>query len=85
MGAPSEWVAARGFWPVSADPSELVIPDHVLNDVELSRAAKGLLALLVSSQGQSIDPFDAAFEDPADISAATDELLQAGQAVRVVR
>lgn len=40
MGAPSEWIAARGLWPASADPSELVIADHVLNDVDLSLAAK---------------------------------------------
>ncbi|WP_193597863.1 hypothetical protein [Microbacterium sp. YJN-G] len=70
---------------MSADPSELVIPDHVLNDVELSLATKGLFALLVASQGQPIDPFDDALEDPADISAAIDELLLAGLTVRVVR
>lgn len=85
MGAPSEWIAARGLWPVSADPGELVIPDHVLNDVELSLAAKGLFALLVASQGQPIDPFADALEDTVDISAAIDELLEAGLAVRVVR
>ncbi|BDZ39351.1 hypothetical protein ACFPJ2_08445 [Microbacterium suwonense] len=85
MGAPSEWIAARGLRPVSADPSELGIPDHVLNDVELSLAAKGLFALLVASQGQPIDPFDDALEDNADISAAIDELLGAGLAVRVAR
>lgn len=85
MGAPSEWIAARGLWPVSADPSELVIPDHVLNDEELSLAAKALFALLVASQGQPIDPYEDALEDTADISAAIDELLEAGLAVRVVK
>lgn len=34
-----------------ADPSEPAIPDHMLNEVELSLAAKGLFALLVASQG----------------------------------
>ncbi|WP_286299424.1 hypothetical protein [Microbacterium suwonense] len=57
----------------------------MLNDVELSLAAKGLFALLVASQGQPIDPFDDALEDNADISAAIDELLGAGLAVRVAR
>ncbi|WP_313479892.1 hypothetical protein [Microbacterium sp.] len=85
MGSASEWIAARGLWPVSVDPSELVIPDHVLNDAELSLPAKGLFALLVASQGQPINPFGDALEDTAVISAAIDELLEAGLAVRVAR
>lgn len=85
MDAGSDWIAARGLWPVSANPSEAVIPDHVLINAELSLRAKALFALLVASQGQPIDPFDDALEDTADISAATDELLRAGLAVRVVR
>ncbi len=45
--------------------AELVVPDHVLNDVELSLAVKGLFALLVASRGQPIDPFGDALQSSA--------------------
>lgn len=85
MSAPSDWIAARGLRRVSADPTELVIPDHILKDADLSLTAKGLFALLVISQGQPVDPFGDACEDRAEITAAIDDLVAAGLAVRVPR
>lgn len=59
------------------------IPASVMNDPSLSLEARGLFALLLSYQGQPIDPYDDAVEDEADIHAAIEELITAGYAARV--
>lgn len=82
---PDEWIAATGLWPVHEDMADVVVPNHVLADPELSLIAKGLFALLVAEQGQPINPFDDPYEGVADIQAAVDELIEAGLAVRVTK
>jgi len=77
------WIAATGVWPVHDDIADAVIPDRVLNDPALSLTAKGLFALLVAMQGQPVNPYDDAYESPAVIAAAIDELVSAGLAVRM--
>lgn len=50
---------------------------------QLSLAAKGLYALLLTYQGRPIDPFDDALEDESKIRQTIDELIASGDAVRV--
>ncbi|MCK3769393.1 hypothetical protein MZK47_06910 [Microbacterium aerolatum] len=85
MSTPEEWLAASGPHPMSDDPRDIAIPDAVLNDPALSPAAKGLYALVLSKQGQPLNPYDDAFEDAADIHAAIDELVAAGLVMRVTK
>ncbi|KJL24865.1 hypothetical protein RL72_01588 [Microbacterium azadirachtae] len=82
---PEDWIAATGLWPVHDDVANVVVPDHVLADPNLSLIAKGLFTLLVAEQGQPVNPFDDPYEDVADIQAAVDELVEAGLALRVVK
>lgn len=81
----SDWIAPTGVRSVEADAIDTAIPDSAMSDRRLSLAAKGLYALLLTYQGQPIDPYDDAVEDEADIRAAIDELIECGYAVRVRR
>ncbi|WP_404473548.1 hypothetical protein [Microbacterium aerolatum] len=80
-----EWIAAYGPRPVSDDPNDSAIPDAVLNDPTLSLTAKGLYAIVLSKQGQPLNPFEDAFEDSKDIHAAIEELVAAGLVVRTTQ
>jgi len=82
MNQPSEWIAAVGPRIVSDDVEDQAIPHDVLNDSHLSLIAKGLYALVLTQQGQPLNPYEDAFEDPADIHAAIEELVSAGLVVR---
>lgn len=81
----SDWIAPTGVRAVEADAIDTAIPDSAMSDPQLSLAAKGLYALLLTYQRQPIDPYDDAFEDEADIRAAINELIASGYAVRVER
>jgi len=54
-----------------------------MNDPRLSLMAKGLYALMLTYQGQPIDPYYESIDDEAEISVAIDELVAVGYAVRV--
>lgn len=82
--APAEWIPAAGPRPINTDPDGVAIPDAVLKDLELSLIAEGLYALVLSGQGQPINPYEDAIEDVEDIRAAIDELVAAGLVLRVV-
>ena len=79
-----DWIAATGPRAVSDDPEEAAIPYAVLDDANLSLVAKGLYALVLSYQGQPVNPYEDAIEDAEDICAAVDELLEASLVMRVV-
>lgn len=81
----SDWIAPTGVRAVEVDAIDTAIPDAAMSDPRLSLAAKGLYALLLTYQGQPIDPYDDAIEDDADIRAAIEELVECGYAVRVKR
>jgi hypothetical protein len=83
MSDREDWIAAHGPRPVHTDVANAVIADHVLSDPDLSLTAKALFALIIVAQGQPVNPYEDAYEDPADIAAAVDELVDAGLAVRV--
>lgn len=83
MPEPSEWIAATGPRMVSDDPEDFAIPDAVLSDPGLSLMAKGVYALVLTGQGQPINPFEDPIESIEDIRAAIDELLTSGLVVRV--
>lgn len=78
-----DWIAATGPRAVSDDVEDTAIPDAVLDDATLSLVAKGLYALVLSYQGQPVNPYEDAIEDAKDIRAAVDELLEAGLVLRV--
>lgn len=82
---PDWWIAPAGLRAVETDPEATAIPDKVLADPDLSLMAKDIYALGLAYQGQPINPYDNAVEDPAEISDALDELVQAGLIVRVSR
>lgn len=79
-----DWIAETGPRAVSDDPEEAAIPYAVLDDANLSLVAKGLYALVLSYQGQPVNPHEDAIEDAEDIRAAVDELLEAGLVMRVL-
>jgi hypothetical protein len=81
----SDWIAPTGVRAVEVDATDTAIPASAMSDPRLSLAAKGLYALLLTYQGQPIDPYDDAIEDEADIRAAIEELIESGYAVRVAR
>jgi len=81
----SDWIAPTGVRAVEADAIDTAIPDSAMSDPRLSLAAKGLYALLLTYQGQPLDPYEDAIEDEADIQAAIDELIVNGYAVRVAK
>jgi hypothetical protein len=82
---PDWWIAPAGLRAVETDPEATAIPDNVLADPDLSLMAKGIYALVLTYQGQPINPYDDAVEDPAEIADALDELVLAGLIVRVSR
>ena len=61
------------------------IPASVMNDPSLSLEARGLFALLLSYQGQPIDPYEGAIEDSETIAGAIEELIAEGYAARMTR
>ena len=81
----SDWIAPTGLRALEPEAIDTAIPDTAMLDPRLSLAAKGLYALLLSYQGQPVDPYEDAIEDEADIRAATNELIELGYAVRVTR
>jgi|GEM_PF-5592534 len=83
MSPTSDWIAPTGVRAGEVDALDTAIPDSAMSDPRLSLAAKGLYALLLTYQGQPIDPFEDAIEDEADIRAAIDALIASGYAVRV--
>lgn len=83
MAPPSDWIAPTGLRAVDIAPQSTAIPDAVLADPGLSLTAKGIYALVLSYQGQPIDPYQDAIEDEQDIREAIDELVAAGYVVRV--
>ena len=80
---PEAWIAATGPRLVSDNPEDFAIPGEVLGDQSLSLMAKGLFALVLTAQGQPINPYDDPVEDVEAIGAAIDELVTAGLVVRV--
>ena len=81
----TDWIAPTGLRRVIPDAETTDIPDDAMSDPRLSLIAKGLYALLLTYQGQPIDPYEDAFEDAAEIRAAVDELIENGYATRVIR
>ena len=80
------WIAMAGvrLYQQGAETTD-IIPDNVLADPRLSLVAKGLYALLLTHQGEPIDPYDDAIESAGEIRGAVDELIAAGYAVRISR
>jgi len=81
----TDWVAPTGLRPYDADAKSTAIPASAMNDPRLSLVARGLYALLLSYQGKPIDPYEDAIEEPGDLRAAIEELINCGYAVRVAR
>ncbi|HWH25137.1 MAG TPA: hypothetical protein VNT53_00625 [Pseudolysinimonas sp.] len=81
----SDWIAVTGLHAVDPDASTTLVPDMIMNDSRLSLIARGLYALLLSYQGQPIDPYEDAIEDEEEIRTAVDALIETGYAVRVRR
>lgn len=82
---PSDWIAPTGVRPVEADTETTAIPGDAMRDSRLSLTAKGLLALLLSYNGQPIDPYEDAIEEAAEIDQAVAELISFGYALRIPR
>ncbi|MFB8190360.1 hypothetical protein ACFC14_13615 [Microbacterium sp. NPDC055988] len=83
MPTNEDWIAATGPRAVSEKAEDTAIPYAVLDDPHLSLIAKGLYALLLTGQGQPINPYEDAVEDVEDIRLAIDELVEAGLVIRV--
>jgi hypothetical protein len=83
MSPASGWIAPTGVGAVEPNFADTAIPDFAIDDPRLSLMAKGLYALLLTYQGQPIDPSEDAIEDEAEIRAAIGELIANGYAVRV--
>lgn len=81
----NDWVAVTGLLLVDPNATTTLVPDVVMEDPRLSLAAKGLYAVLLSYQGQPIDPYEDAIEGEEEIRVAIDELVACGYAVRVRR
>jgi len=77
-----DWIAPTGLRLVDPDAAETFVPASAMEDPRLSLTAKGLYGLLLSNQGDPIDPYDDAIEDESEIKAAIDELIRTGYAVR---
>ena len=80
----TDWIAPTGLRRVIQDAVATDIPDDAMSDPHLSLIAKGLYALLLTHQGQPIDPYEDAVEDAAEIRAAVGELIANGYAARVI-
>lgn len=80
---PSDFIAAAGLRSVVDDPADVDVSLDVLADQDLSLIARGLYALLVTEQGNPIDPYEDALESEEDLAAAIEELIAAGLAVRL--
>ncbi len=84
MPTNEDWIAATGPRAVSENAEDTAIPYAVLDDPRLSLIAKGLYALVLTGQGQPINPYEDAIEDVEDIRVAVEELVDARLVVRVV-
>lgn len=83
MAAEEDWIAATGPRAVSKNAEDTAIPYALLDDPGLSLIAKGLYALVLTGQGQPINPYEDGIEDVEDIRAAIEELVGAGLVIRV--
>lgn len=83
MSTNEDWIAATGPRAVSENAEDTAIPYAVLDDPNLSLIAKGLYALVLTGQGQPINPYEDAVEDVEDIRSAIDGLVEAGLVIRV--
>ena len=84
MPTNEDWIAATGPRAVSENAEDTAIPYAVLDDPRLSLIAKGLYALVLTGQGQPINPYEDAIEDVEDIRVAVEKLIDARLVVRVV-
>lgn len=84
MPTNEDWIAATGPRAVSENAEDTAIPYAVLDDPRLSLIAKGLYALVLTGQGQPINPYEDAIEDVEDIRGAVEELVNARLVARVV-
>jgi hypothetical protein len=78
-----EWVAVAGRRLIDPDATTTDVPTVVMNDQSLSLVARGIYVALLSYQGQPIDPYENAIDDDGVITAAINELVAAGLAVRM--
>lgn len=83
MTQPTDWIAPTGLRLFDPDTTETFVPASAMDDPRLSLVAKGLYGLLLSYQGEPIDPYEDAIEDDTEIRAAIDQLISCGWAVRV--
>jgi hypothetical protein len=81
----TDWIAPTGVRRFDPEATTTAIPASAMADPRLSLTAKGLYTLLITYQGEPIDPYADAIEDVEDIRAAIDELINCGYAVRVAR
>lgn len=81
----TDWIAPAGLRAVESDPDDAAIPAEVLGSQSLSLIAKGIYALILAYQGRPVDPYEEAVEDPRDIAAGIEELIEAGLIVRLTR
>lgn len=81
----TDWVAPTGVRRLDPEATTTAIPASAMADPRLSLTAKGLYTLLLTYQGEPIDPYEDTIEDVDDIRAAIDELVDCGYAVRVAR
>ena len=81
----TDWIAPAGIRAVEPGPEFTAIPDAALSDPRLSLTAKGIYGLLLSYQGNPMDPYLDAFEDPEEIRRAVQELIAADLIVRLER
>ena len=83
MTQPADWIAPTGLRLFDPDATETFVPASAMEDPRLSLAAKGLYGLLLSYQGEPVDPIDDAIEDEETIRVAVDELIKLGYAIRI--
>jgi len=81
----ADWIAPPGLRAVEPDPDDAAIPAEVLGSRSLSLIAKGIYTLALAYQGRPVDPYEEAVEDPSDIAAGIEELIEAGLIVRLTR
>jgi hypothetical protein len=81
----TDWIAVAGLRAFDPEATATDYPNEIMFDDRLSLEAKGLYGLLLSHQGQPIDPYDDAIEDDEVIAKAIEELIAYGHAVRLAR
>lgn len=83
MSPASDWIAPTGVRAVEPDAASTAITDSAMGDPRLSLIAKGLYALLLTYQGQPVDPYEDAIDEKEEIRTAIEELVSNGYAIRV--